>query len=142
MSAEDSLQSLKSDLKRNSELAAMAALPVDVRTDFKETMWAVLDGLLEPQEEFQNETNDALAELIEQTEDFLHEETAKEIGKPIGIGLALAEALEKVASADPKVMQLIKEYRASAQTALATLREITAPDEIEGEEGEGEDGNE
>lgn len=136
-----SLEELRTDLKRNAELASMAAIPVDIRQYMATTMWPFVEAVLD----HLGEQDDAIAELIEQAEDFLHADTAKEIGKPLGIGFALADALEKLAGTDPKVKQLVAEYRTSAQTALATLRDVSIADdedEEEGAEGESEEAEE
>jgi hypothetical protein len=123
-----SLDDLRSDLKRNSELASMKDLDVNTRQYMVNTFWPYQEAVLD----LMGEQDEIIAELIEQTDDFLHGETAKEIGKPIGIGYAIADELEKrLGPADGALRAVITEYRTSAATAIATLRDITAPDDEE-----------
>jgi hypothetical protein len=131
-----SLDDLRSDLSKK-DLASMASLPVDVRQYFASEVWPFHEAMLD----YMGEQDEIIAELIEQTDDFLHGATAKELGKPIGVGFAIADELEKrLGPSDTALRTLIGEYRASAQTALATLREISADDDEEDEDGtEGED---
>ena len=124
-----SLDELRSDLQKK-DLASMASLPVDVRQYFATEVWPYIEAQLD----FLGEQEEIIAELIEQTDDFLHGETAKELGKPIGVGFALADELEKrLGPSDTALRTLIGEFRAAAQTALATLREISADDDEEEE---------
>jgi hypothetical protein len=119
------LDDLRGDLSRNRQPASMAGLPVDVREWAKDTLWPFLETMLD----LHGEHLDAIDEIIEQTEDFLQAETAQEIGKPIGIGFALADELERRAGGDPGVKKMVAEFRAAAQAALAIIREIAIPED-------------
>ena len=131
-----SLDDLRSDLAKK-DLASMASLPVDVRQYFANEVWPFFEAALDVIDEQQG----TIDELIEQSEDYLHAETAKEIGKPIGIGFALADELEKrLGPADGALRTVIAEYRQSAAVAMATLRDIAIPDDADdGDEGDEED---
>jgi hypothetical protein len=133
------LEDLRSDLQKK-DLASMAALPVDARQYFANEVWPFFESILDVLDEQQG----TIDELIEQTEDYLHAETAKEIGKPIGIGFAIADELEKRLAPQDPLRGLVAEYRSSAATALATIRDIAIPDDGDGEsdedaEGEGDE---
>jgi len=130
------LEDLRSDLKKK-DLASMAALPVDARQYFANEVWPFFESVLDVLDEQQG----TIDELIEQTEDYLHADTAKELGKPIGIGFAIADELEKRLAPQDQLRGLIAEYRSSAATALATLRDIAIPDDVDDGE-EAEDGGE
>ncbi len=139
----ENVENLFKDLKRNNELASMQSIPVDVRTYNHNTLWPFMEAVLDQVKllaQHGKETDDAISELIEQSEDFLHAETAKEIGKPLGLALVIANELEKrLRPEDQKLRAMLAELRASAQTALATLREISINDDEDaggGEEGE------
>ena len=134
-----SLEELRADLALNSDVKALARVDVMVREYMQETVWPWLSSLLD----WAQDQEDAIGELIEQTEDFLHAETAEELGKPLGIGLTLAAELEKrLQPGDQALRKVIGEYRASAAQAIATLRDISIADEDEDdEEGAPANGN-
>ena len=130
------LEDLRSDLKKK-DLASMASLPVDARQYFANEVWPFFESVLDVLDEQQG----TIDELIEQTEDYLHADTAKELGKPIGIGFAIADELEKRLAPQDPLRGLVAEYRSSAATALATLRDIAIPDDVDDGE-DAEDGGE
>lgn len=138
-----SLDDLRKDLKRLGDpgaCPALAALDVNTRGYLKNEFLPLFDSVFDLLEEHEG----TMDELTEQSEDFLHAETAQEIGKPITIGFALADELEKRLPQTPDANALramITEYRAAAQTALVTLRDIAIPDgdEDDEEEEEGDD---
>lgn len=134
-----SLDDLRKDMQRLSDPAttpALAALDVNARSYFKNELWPFMDSVLDLLEEHEG----TMDELTEQAEDFLHAETAQEIGKPVTLGFALADELEKrLGPNDAPLRGLISEYRAAAQTALVTLRDISIADDEDGDGEEGDD---
>jgi hypothetical protein len=148
------IEALSADVVRNQKIEMMASLPVDVRRYMADNLWPLIETIVQAIAEH----DDSIAECIERTEDAIHAETAQEIGKPIGLGLALCKELERrlgPGAPDGRVRNLVAEYRIAAKTALATLQDITiadgededvplatapaANDEAEGESDEEED---
>ena len=140
------LQELLQDAETNGEITSMTALPVDVRQYLHTTVWPFLRDVVEQAIEL----DEALDTVIENEADILHVESAAEIAAPISIGLALCQELEKRLvprnPADKKVQGLITEYRVKATQALATIEDITLPDDdeedAEAPAGEAENDNE
>lgn len=134
----ENVGNLFKDLKRNNELASMQSIPVDVRTYNHNTLWPFLEAVLDQVKllaQHASETDETIQDMIEQSSDLLHADTAKEIGKPLTLALVVANELEKRLRPDEvKLRAMLAELRASAQTALATLRQISINDDAEDEE--------
>lgn len=135
-----SIEDLQRDLAANSEPAAMAHLPVDVREYFTGTLWPFMENIVTEL----NEQAAAIDDLIAGESDVLTTETAKELATPIILAQTIVALLEKrVAKGEIKVKAMIADFRVKAETALARLEEITIeePDDEPEDEDEDPDGD-
>lgn len=131
-----SLAELRADLARNVREAQGVAEPA-TRTHLEQTMWPFLEALIDQIEEI----DDAVAELVDQQEDYLQPQTAAVFAAVVQAGLELAAELQARAGADPGIAQKITDHDQLCQAAIGVLGEITMvvggdEDEDEGESNE------
>ena len=129
-----SLEDLRADLKRNIAEAAKLTSFDQVRDHLINTLWPFIEAQLEVVEEI----DDAVAEMTEQTEDFLNPETAGIIGALVQSGLHLAAELRKHSAGDELLTKRIDGHEALSQQVMEMLGQITMIPEDE-TEGEGDD---
>lgn len=134
------------DVKRNKQLDKMASIPADVRDYMRQTVWPMLEAMIETQQKVCAaviDQEDSIADLAEESGDMLHAETAEKIGKPIALLLVLTNELEKrlnpVDVNDKRLRDMIAEARASGNIALSILREVAINDSASGEAEEGQE---
>jgi hypothetical protein len=139
-----SLDELRADLKRNMAEAAKLTTFAEVRDHFVNTLWPYLEANLDVVEEM----DDAVAELVDQTEDYLQAETAGVFAAVVQSSLLISAELRKRAAGDELLEKRIAAHEQLCQQALEMLGQITmiAPDddgededEDEDDEGEGSD---
>jgi len=114
-----SLDELRADLKRN--LAEAARVEGPSRAHLKDTMWPFMEALVDIVEEM----DDAIAELVDQQEDYLQTDTAAVFAALVQSSLQLAAELRKHAAGDELLAKRIDEHEKLCQQAIATLGEIT-----------------
>jgi uncharacterized protein YydD (DUF2326 family) len=126
-----SLDELRADLKRNMAEATRLTTVTEIRDHFVNTMWPFIEAVVE----IVDEMDDAVAEMVDQTEDYLQAETAGVFAALVQSSMALSGELRKRAAGDDLLMKRIDTHDQICQQAIATLGEITmiAP---EGEEDE------
>ncbi len=98
---------------------------------------AIATSAIPPMQDDLNDLGAAVDEIIDQSEDVLHPETATKINEALELGRGLAATLELImrqypqVSADPKAKKaanfLIKTYRGKAMEVSQILAEITTP---------------
>jgi hypothetical protein len=132
-----SLDELRADLKRNMAEATRLTTPAEIRDHFINTLWPFIEAQLDVVEEM----DDAVAELVDQTEDYLQAETAGVFAALVQSSLMLAAELRKRAGGDDLLMKRIDAHDQLCQQAMATLGEITmiAHDEDQDEDQDDED---
>lgn len=135
-----SLDELRDDLKRNAADAGKLTTISDIRDHLVNTLWPFHEAVLDVVEEM----DDAVAELVDQTEDYLQAETAGVFAAVVQSSLFLsAELRKRVASdgaaADP-ILKRIDAHEQLCHQALETLGQITMiPPEDDEEEDKEED---
>jgi hypothetical protein len=139
-----SLDELRADLKRNITEAMKLTTFAEVRDHFVNTLWPYIEATLDVVEEM----DDAVAELVDQTEDYLQAETAGVFAAVVQSSLLISAELRKRAAGDELLEKRIAAHEQLCQQALEMLGQITmiAPDddgededEDEDDEGEGSD---
>ena len=126
-----SLAELRADLARNVREAQGVAEPA-TRTHLEQTLWPFLEALIDQIEEI----DDAVAELVDQQEDYLQPQTAAVFAAVVQAGLELAAELKARAGADPGIAQKIADHDQLCQAAIGVLGEITMV--VGGDEDEGD----
>jgi hypothetical protein len=125
-----SLDELRADLKQNMANAAKLTSFSDVRDHFVDTLWPYLEAVLDVTDEI----DDAVAELVDQQEDYLQPETAAIFAAVVQSGLQLAAELGRRAAGDAIVAQLISNHEqlcAQAVEVLGAVTMISADDDEE-----------
>jgi uncharacterized protein YydD (DUF2326 family) len=132
-----SLDELRADLKRNVAEASRLTTVAEIREHFINTLWPFIEAQLDVVEEM----DDAVAELVDQTEDYLQSETAGIFAALVQSSLALSAELRKRAAGDELLVKRIDAHDQLCQQAMATLGEITmiAPDGDEPDDEEEDD---
>ena len=125
-----SLDELRADLARNIKEAAGIA-DQTARQHLQNTLWPFLEAMLEVVDEM----DDAVAELVDQQDDYLQPETAGVFAAVIQSSLALTAELRK-RIAEPALVEQITQHEQLCAQAVIILGEITMIPE-EGEEAEG-----
>ena len=115
-----SLDELRADLARNMGDAQRVIDPA-ARAHLEQTLWPFLDALLDQVEEI----DDAVAELVDQQEDYLQPQTAAVFAAVIQASLELAAELKARAGADPGIARKISDHDQLCQAAIGVLGEIT-----------------
>lgn len=131
-----SLDELRSDLKANMA-GLMKITPSETRDHLKETLWPFLEALVDVVDEI----DDAVAEMVDQQEDYLQAETASVFAALVQSSLMLSDELRKRIGGDEVMTKRIDAHDQLCQQAMATLGEITmiATDEDDEDEGEGDE---
>jgi uncharacterized protein YydD (DUF2326 family) len=126
-----SLDELRADLKRNIAEATRLTTVTEIRDHFINTMWPFIEAVVDVVDEM----DDAVAEMVDQQEDYLQAETAGVFAAVVQSSLMLTQELRKRAAGDELLVKRIEAHEQLCQQAIATLGEITmiAP---EGEEGD------
>ena len=134
-----SLDDLRADLKRNMAEASRLTTVVEIRDHFVNTLWPFVEAVVDVVDEM----DDALAEMVDQTEDYLQAETAGVFAALVQSSLLLSAELRKRAAGDDLLVKRIDAHEQLCQQALATLGEITMiATDGETEEGDDEDEDE
>lgn len=131
-----SLAELRADLARNAR-ETQAIIEPATRTHLEQTLWPFLEALIDQIEEI----DDAVAELVDQQEDYLQPQTAAVFAAVIQASLELASELKARAGADPGIARKISDHDQLCQAAIGVLGEITMvvggdEDEDEGDSNE------
>lgn len=127
---------LESDIKRNLTATGTAGLPPEVAAYMTNFVWPMFESVTEEM----SSMAEAIDELIEQTDDILHQDTAATLAEPLAIALTLATALEQRLGQTPQDQFLrsqVKQLRRSVKAAEALFDQITVMDEPEPEATDG-----
>lgn len=129
-----SLDQLREDLKRNAVEAGKLDEPTSLY--MSTTLWPFLEALLDEV----SEIDDAVAELVDQQEDYLQPETAGVFAALAQSSMQLAAELKKRAGGDARLLKLVSNHEQIYETAVALLGDITmiTAEEAEAEAGEPE----
>lgn len=127
-----SLESLRGDMKRNA--VAADRLSDATRDYMQSTVWPFLEALVDEVAEI----DDAVAELVDQQEDYLQPETAGVFAAVVQSSLQLAAELKKRANGDQAVLRLVSNHEQICQQVSAILGEITMMP-VDDEEDDDED---
>jgi hypothetical protein len=131
-----SLDELRDDLKRNMAEAARLPATGAPGLHLHETLWPFLEALVDVVDEI----DDAVAELVDQQEDYLQPETAAIFAAVVQSSLQLAAELRKRAGSDPAIAQLITNHEQICAQAVEVLGSVTMmPSDEEDDEGNDED---
>jgi hypothetical protein len=116
-----SLDELRDDLKRNMAEAARMKTFEEVRDHFVNTLWPYLEAKLDVIDEI----DDAVAELVDQQEDYLQPETAAIFAAVAQSSLVIAAELKKRASGDAALLKMISNHEQLCEQAVEVLGAIT-----------------
>lgn len=131
-----SLEELRADLKRNAAEVANLTTVEQVRDHLLNTLWPFLEAKLDVVDEI----DDAVAELVDQQEDYLQPETAAIFAAVVQSSLQLAAELKKRAGGDAALLKLVSNHEQICERAAELLGDITMmPVEADGE-ADGQDG--
>jgi hypothetical protein len=134
-----SLDELRDDLKANMA-GLLKITPGEIRDHLKETLWPFLEALVDVVDEI----DDAVAELVDQQEDYLQSETAAVFAALVQSSLMIAGELRKRAAGDDRLVKQLDAHEQLCQQAMVTLGEITmvTDDDVEIDDEATEAGNE
>lgn len=130
-----SLDELRDDLKRNMAEARTLTSVEQVRDHLVNTLWPFIEANIDVIDEI----DDAVAELVDQQEDYLQPETAAIFAAVVQSSMQLAAELHKRAGGDPLLGKLIANHEQLCAQAVEVLGAVTMMPANEGEE---EDDNE
>lgn len=144
------LQELKADITIvRDRLAAMSPSEIDIKQELTENILPLLAAMVDEQEAAEAEIGDlgdTLDELVEQSGDALHPETATRIMEVVAMGLVFAKEMEAIFAkgriddlTKKRMKPVIKKFRTDAQVVAQIIAEITIPDDPEEEEEESEE---
>jgi hypothetical protein len=130
------MDDLRADLKANIAEASKLELS-QLPRHLRDTLWPFLESLVENFEE----VDDAVAELVDQSEDYLQQETAAVFAAAIESGLQLASELRARAGGDELLLKKIAQHEQLAKAALEVLTQATmlSPEDADEAEAEGEE---
>lgn len=132
----ESMEGLRADIKRNMQAAKK--LPPDVAAYMNATVWPWAEALVDACDDELDELSETLAEVIEDSEELLHGETAAGLISALTLGSELAGELGKrLAPGDP-LHAKITAFADAVTEQLKMIGEITVPDEPD-KEGDAED---
>lgn len=138
-----SLDDLREDMKRNVAEAKRLTSVQEIRDHLVNTLWPFLEAKIDVLEEM----DDAVAELVDQQEDYLQPDTAGLFAAVIQSSMGLAAELRKRATAaDAELLKHIGAHEQLCEQAIAVLGEITmvpaeGQDTEDTEDDEEEDGD-
>jgi hypothetical protein len=127
-----SLEELREDLKRNLAEARSIVTIEQMRDHLVNTLWPFMEAKLDVLDEI----DDAVAEIVDQQEDYLQPETAAIFAAVIQSGLMIAAELKKKAPGDATATKLIAQHEQLCNQAVEVLGAITM---IPTEDGEDDD---
>lgn len=136
-----SLDELREDLKRNLAEARAIVTIDQLRDHLVNTLWPFMEAKLDVLDEI----DDAVAEIVDQQEDYLQPETAAIFAAVIQSGLMIAAELKKKAPGDSTATKLIAQHEQLCNQAVEVLGAITmipAEGEEDDEDEESEDDDE
>jgi hypothetical protein len=126
-----SIEQLKTDLKQ--VIQACPADPAEIPGYLQNYLLSWLEATCDEI----GEMDDAIENLVHESEDILHSDNAAMFAGVITSGMVLATELAARAGNDQRLLKVIKEFRALAKQASDVLEEITIPDDDEEEEDDG-----
>lgn len=135
-----SLDELRADLKRNMAEAGRLTTVAEIRDHFVNTLWPFIEAKLDIVEEM----DDAVAEMVDKTEDYLQADTAGIFAAVVQSSLALSAELRKRAIGDDLLSKRIDTHDQLCREAIEVLGQITMidPEEDENEDPDAEDDDE
>lgn len=134
------LSDFRSDAKTLRERYA-AETSIEARLELADNVIPLLEGIMEAvdakfseHDEHIDELGAGLDELIDQSNDAIHPETAEKIASVLEVGKMMSDVLEKNLKklddvSRKKAVQYITAYRQGTEMLLAMLEEITIPDD-------------
>jgi hypothetical protein len=127
-----SLDELRADLKRNVTEASSLTSVDQIRDHLVNTLWPWLEAKLDVTEEI----DDAVAELVDQQEDYLQPETGAMLAAVVASSQQISAELKKRAGGDATILRLVANHEKMCEQANAVLSAITMlpPDDGDGEE--------
>jgi hypothetical protein len=132
-----SIEQLREDLTQvaaripSGPLTSAAELAAYIKNDLVPFIGSAVDEI--------EEIDESVGDLVNQTPDALHEETAAVFAGIIASGSVLAGELRARAGNDQRLLALLKEWGKLAEKGKELLDDITIPDEVdEAEETDGE----
>jgi CHASE3 domain sensor protein len=130
-----SLDELRDDLKRNMAEARTLTSVEQVRDHLVNTLWPFIEANIDVVDEI----DDAVAELVDQQEDYLQPETAAIFAAVVQSSLQLAAELRKRSGNDPMLGKLVANHEQLCAQAVEVLGAVTMmPADEEEEEGDDE----
>lgn len=132
-----SLDELRADLARNIAEAKRITNVQEMRDHLVNTLWPFIEANIDVVDEI----DDAVAELVDQQEDYLQPETAAVFAAVVQSSLQLLAVLKTLAPRDNAELQLqIAQHEQLCAQAVAVLGEVTMipEDDEEGEDDEAE----
>lgn len=129
-----SLDELRKDLTANVAEASKLTSVEGIRNHLVNTMWPFQEAVLNELEEI----DDAVAEMVDQTEDYLQPETAAIFASLVESSVGLAQEL-RAKTTDDITLKRIAEHEKLCQLAMTTLGEITMVAPADGDDDDGDE---
>jgi hypothetical protein len=116
-----SLDEIRADLARNMKAASAVTDPA-TREHLKDTLWPFLEALVDTLDEI----DDAVAELVDQQEDYLQPETAAVFAAVVQSSLQLLQQLAPLVPRDnSELLKQIAEHEQLCAHAVEVLGSVT-----------------
>lgn len=132
-----SIETLKQDLRDNvAHLNSIDPTAPALMGHLQNSLWPFLESLCEELDEM----DESLEDVVHQSADVLHTDTAEVFAAIIAGGAVVAAELRKRVGNDAKLLAVIKEFNENLAQGREILAEITLPD-AEGEEDSDGDGD-
>lgn len=137
-----SLDELRADMSRNAKEAAKLTTVAEIRAHLINTLWPFQEALIDVVEEI----DDAVAEMVDKTEDYLQAETAGVFAAIVQSSLQMSAELRKRSNGDELLVKRIDAHDQLCAQAIELLGEITMidaddDDDDGGADDEDEDGD-
>ena len=129
-----SIETLKHDLKQITERAAAMSTGAEVAAFLRDELLSWLDSLIDEV----GEMDASIEDVVHQSVDVLHEESAQVFAGIITSGTVIAAELQTRVGNDRRLLEVIREFRVLTKQGTEILNEIVIPDD----DGDDEDDNE
>ncbi len=125
-----SIETLKLDLKQITEQAQIVSTGPEVAAFLQNNLLPWFESLIEEV----SEMDDSIEDVVHQSVDVLHEDSAEVFAGIIASGTIIASELQTRVGNDARLLAVIREWRALAKQGTEILDEIVIPDDEDGDD--------